>query len=125
MRTPLQLPNGKVSYPAHDLLQSMILLEEVSHDETKEVADAVRSMGEIKAQKLSNQKKESKIVDMHRSGNSRAINGQVKDPSPKLDFGEHRKGVLTSFDWRNYKILFPDDPVIFGHDDTVKKRIKD
>ncbi|KAG5815236.1 hypothetical protein H9Q74_002952 [Fusarium xylarioides] len=108
MRTPLQLADGKVSYPAQDLLPSMIVLEEVSHDETKEVADAVRSMGQIQAQKLFNQKKESKIEDMHRSGNSQAINGQVKDPSPKLNFGEHRKGVLTSFDWH-----------------AVNKRVKD
>ncbi|KAF5642787.1 uncharacterized protein FTJAE_3503 [Fusarium tjaetaba] len=83
------------------------------------------SMGQIQAQKLFNQKKDPKIEDIHRSGNSQAINGQVKDPSPELNFGEHRKGVLTSFDWRNYKIMYPDNPVIFGQEDAVNKRIKD
>nr|RBQ94090.1 hypothetical protein FVER53263_20281 [Fusarium verticillioides] len=125
MRTPLQLSDGKVSYPAQHLLPSMIVLEEVSHDETKGVADAVRSMGQIQVQKLFNQKKDSEIEDMHRSSNSQAINGLVKDLLPKLNFGEHRKGVLTSFDWRNYKILYTDNPVMFGPEDAVNKRIED
>ncbi|KAF5963589.1 hypothetical protein FBULB1_13287 [Fusarium bulbicola] len=125
MRTPLKLPDGKVSYPAQDLLPSLIVLEEVSHDETKDIADTVQSMGQLQAKKLYKQKTESSIEDMDRSGTSQAINGQVKDHSLKLNFGEHRKGVLTSFDWRNCKILYPDNPAIFGHPDTINQSIKD
>ncbi|KAF5238734.1 hypothetical protein FANTH_10232 [Fusarium anthophilum] len=95
MRTPLKLPDGRVSYPAQDLLPS---LEEVSHDETKDIADAVQWMGQLQAKKLYKQKKESSIESMDRSGTSQAINGQIKNPSPKFNFGEDRKGVLTSFD---------------------------
>ncbi|KAF5568304.1 permease [Fusarium phyllophilum] len=114
-----------VSYPARDRFPPLIALELVSHDETKIIADTVQSMGQLQAKKLYKQKKESSIEDVDRSGTSQAINGQVKDPSPKLNFGEHRKGVLTSFDWRNYKMLYPYNPAIFGHPNAVNERIKD
>lgn len=125
MRTPLQLPDGKVCCPAQDLLPSTIVLEEVTHDETKEIFDLVRTMGQYQAKKLFQKKtKESSIEDMHRSGNSEAINRQINDSPPKMNFGEHRKGVLTSFDWRNYKLLYPDNPIVFGDEDAVNQRIK-
>ncbi|KAF5693556.1 metal-nicotianamine transporter YSL11 [Fusarium denticulatum] len=98
MRTRLKLPDGNMSYPAQDLLPSLIVLEEVSHNEKAEIAGDVQLMGQLQA---------------------------IKDPSPKLNFGEHRKGVLTSFDWHYYQILYPDNPVIFGKEDAVNKKIKD
>ncbi|KAF5584723.1 snf2 family helicase [Fusarium subglutinans] len=125
MRTPLKLPDGKVYYPAQDLLPSTIVLEEVTHDETEEIFDLVQKMGQDQAKKLYQKKmKESSIEDMHRSGNSETINRQSEDSIRKINFGEHRKGVLTSFDWRNYKLLYPDNPVLFGGEDAVNQSIK-
>ncbi|KLP19566.1 uncharacterized protein LW94_14915 [Fusarium fujikuroi] len=125
MRTPLKLPDGKVCCPAQDLLPSTIVLEEVTHDETKEIFNAVRKMGQDQAKKLFQKKmNQSSIEDMHRSGNSETISHQIKDSPPKMNFGEHRKGVLTSFDWRNYKLLSSDNPIIFGEEDAVNQRIK-
>ncbi|KAF4503723.1 hypothetical protein FAGAP_1 [Fusarium agapanthi] len=125
MRTPLKLPDGKVYYPAQDLLPSTIILEEVTHDETEEIFDDVQKMGQDQAKKLYQKKmKESSIEDMHRSGNSETINRQSEDSVRKMNFGEHRKGVLTSFDWRNYKLLYPDNPVLFGGEDAVNQSIK-
>ncbi|KAF5547475.1 snf2 family helicase [Fusarium mexicanum] len=125
MRTPLKLPDGKVYYPAQDLLPSTIVLEEVTHDETEEIFDLVQKMGQDQAKKLYQKNmKESSIEDMHRSGNSKTINRQSEDSVRKMNFGEHRKGVLTSFDWRNYKLLYPDNPVLFGGEDAVNQSIK-
>ncbi|CZR36035.1 uncharacterized protein FPRO_03705 [Fusarium proliferatum ET1] len=107
MRTPLKLPDGKVCCPAQDLLHSTIVLEE---DQAKKL--------------FQKKMKESSIEDMHRSGNSETISHQIKDSPPKMNFGEHRKGVLTSFDWRNYKLLSSDNPIIFGEEDAVNQRIK-
>ncbi|CVK94439.1 uncharacterized protein FMAN_03543 [Fusarium mangiferae] len=126
MRTLLKLPDGKVCCPAQDLLPSTIVLEEVTHDETKEIVDVVRKMGQDQARKLFQKKmKESSIEDMHRSGNSETINRQINDSPPKMNYGEHKKGVLTSFDWRNYRLLYPDNPVIFGEQDAVNQCMKE
>ncbi|KLO85638.1 permease-unknown function [Fusarium fujikuroi] len=126
MRTPLKLPDGNVCCPAQDLLPSTIVLEEVTHDETKEIVDVVRKMGQDQAKKLFQKKmKESSIEDMHRSGNSETISHQIKDSPPKMNFGEHRKGVLISFDWRNYKLLSSDNPVIFWKQDAVNQCMKE
>ncbi|KAF0642331.1 hypothetical protein FPSE5266_20131 [Fusarium pseudograminearum] len=41
-----------------------------------------------------------------------------------LNLGEHRKDILTSFDFRSNRILNPDEPVIYGSPDEFKEAVK-
>ncbi|RGP72381.1 hypothetical protein FLONG3_6777 [Fusarium longipes] len=121
MRTPQALPDGSRSYPAIDQLPSTIVVEETQHDETLPLSIQVQAMGQAQSQNLYNQKTpEAQIDDRERNGSSSTIEADPEQ-KPQLNFGEHRRGILTSFDWRNYKILYPEKPPVYGGIDEVNE----
>ncbi|RGP71744.1 hypothetical protein FSPOR_3110 [Fusarium sporotrichioides] len=83
------------------MLPSTFVVEETQHDELGQLRIGVEGAGRGHARKLN-------------------TNPEKK---PRLNFGEHKKGVLTSFD-RNHKVLSPDEPVLHGTSDEFKEAVK-
>ncbi|KAJ4114786.1 hypothetical protein NW768_011340 [Fusarium equiseti] len=59
---------------------------------------------------------------MQNNSASTKVTGE-SDHSPRLNFGENRKGVLSAFDFRNGKILNPKTPALYGTLDEVNEAI--
>ncbi|EKJ75825.1 hypothetical protein FPSE_04005 [Fusarium pseudograminearum CS3096] len=99
------------------MLPSTVVVEETQHSRCQPIRDDVEKFGRAHARKLYTNPVKSKIGDMQSNGASDAISG--KESKPRINFGEHRKGVLTAFDIRNNEILNPDEPVLFGNPGSI------
>lgn len=96
-----------VSYPAIDQLPSTVVVEETRHDEFGEPHDLVQEEGYLQAHKLYTQERKADVPYTDRNESSSKVDRSNQNSGPRLNFGEHRKGVITPFDWRNYKVLNP------------------
>ncbi|KAG8349961.1 hypothetical protein FVEN_g11846 [Fusarium venenatum] len=123
MRTRQQLPDGSMHCPAINMQSSTIVVEETQHDEGQ-LRDDVESIGRAHARKLYFNPAKSALPDLERIGSSNRIGELHPEHKPRLNFGEHRKGVLTAFYYRNYKVLNPDEPILHGSIDQFKEAIK-
>ena len=88
MRTPQELPDGNMSFPAIDLVPSTIAVEETQHDPTSDLAILVESMGKAHAQRLYSQNKSSSIMNMQDNSASMKVTGE-SDSGPRLSFGKN------------------------------------
>ncbi|KAI1063107.1 hypothetical protein LB507_005615 [Fusarium sp. FIESC RH6] len=122
MRTPQELPDGNISFPAIDLLPLTILVEETQHDPTSDLTISVESMDKAHAQRLYSQNRSSWIIDMQNNSASTKVTGE-SDSAPRLKLGENRKGVLGAFDFRNDKIPNPKTPALYRTLDEVNEAI--
>ncbi|KAJ4265989.1 hypothetical protein NW762_003962 [Fusarium torreyae] len=107
MYTKHTLPDGIKAYSAIDQFSSTVVVEECNFDCWQPYAATVELMGKEHSKVLFGQNSESDFF---------AAYGEVI-----LNLSEHRKGVLTSFDWRNHEVLNPNNPILFGTVDEVKK----
>lgn len=109
MRTKQILPDGTKTCPAMYQPPSTIVVEECSFETTLPIATTVEQMGKVQSKKIFDQGLELGIL----AGHNQAT----------LNMDEHRKGVLTAFNWRNNTFLNPREPLIFGTVENVKKSI--
>ncbi|KPA37360.1 hypothetical protein FLAG1_09825 [Fusarium langsethiae] len=113
-----------LAYAVQILLLKKKVVEETQHDELGQLQTDVEGAGRGHVRKLYTKPVKSKLPDVERNGASDVVGGQPKQQKPRLNFGEHRRGVLTSFDYRNHKVLNPDEPVLHGTGDEFKEAVK-
>ncbi|KAK7397912.1 hypothetical protein QQX98_012715 [Neonectria punicea] len=95
-----------------------VCVEEVAFDEYGPLAKAVAADGVASSKSLFNFSQARGIVLDAQA--SRDIPGSSNEA--RLNFGVHRKAVMTAFDWRNQKIL--NHPVFHGHKDEISRRLR-
>ncbi|KAM0229469.1 hypothetical protein ACHAPO_010013 [Fusarium lateritium] len=87
------------------------------------VAKTVQEEGATLSSQLFKPGSREGIPDSVQAGSSsQAIEGTSQEAT--LNFGVHRRGVLTAFDWRNSKLLDPNNSRIDGGKFSIQVELK-
>ncbi|KAL3608890.1 hypothetical protein FPOAC2_03901 [Fusarium poae] len=112
IRTPLKLPDGTMTYPGIDLFPPTIIVEEHTFD--PQLCKSVQAEGFDLSKRLFKPNNDNGAIpnNVFAAASSQAIEGSGAEAT--LNFGIHRRGVLTTFDWRNTGILDPENSRVPG-----------
>lgn len=102
LRTPLALPDGKITYPALELPPMTVLTEELYYDTLNRAK--VQEHGEAMALSCVRESPTGDLVDFTPT---KGLHGQI-------NFGPYREGVLGAHDVRNIHLLNMDATQLFG-----------
>ncbi|KAL6912674.1 hypothetical protein FSST1_010434 [Fusarium sambucinum] len=110
MSTLQELPDGSTHYPGIDIPPITIVVEETQYDD------------------LGREDFNIRVESVGRAHVRNIFSSQVKEHFAELglgfNLGEHRKGVLTAFDWRNDRILYREKPYIHATVDQLELVMK-
>ncbi|KAF4463903.1 hypothetical protein FALBO_9275 [Fusarium albosuccineum] len=126
MFSKLTLPDGSISYPAEGLLLPTIVVEDLNFDalDRDNLADIVEMKGRAHAQRAFSKSRDNfPSLNTQRASGSHVVEGARGSSKATLNVEEHRKGVLTAFDYRNSMILEPKDPYYYGEKRAVAKEL--
>ncbi|KAJ3527284.1 hypothetical protein NM208_g10777 [Fusarium decemcellulare] len=126
MFSKLTLPDGSISYPAEGLLLPTIVVEDLNFDalDRDNLADIVEMKGRAYAQRAFSKSRDNfASLNTQRASGSHVVEGARRSSKATLNVEEHRKGVLTAFDYRNSMILEPKDPYYYGEKRAVAKEL--
>ncbi|KAF5008440.1 hypothetical protein FDECE_5272 [Fusarium decemcellulare] len=126
MFSKLTLPDGSISHPAEGFLLPAIIVEDLNFHalDRDNLADMVEMEGRAHAQRaFSKSQDDFASLNTKRALGSHVVEGARGSSKATLNVEEHRKGVLTAFDYRNSMILEPKDPYYYGEKRAVAKEL--
>lgn len=110
LRTPPELPNGEISYPALEIPPMTVRTEELRYDFKNQAI--VRQHGEAMAAQMVRQTPTGDLIDFTPT---KGLRPDVSGEGGQINFGSYREGVLGVFDVRNIRLLSMDAAEFFGH----------
>ncbi|KAF4452903.1 snf2 family helicase [Fusarium austroafricanum] len=115
IRTGLRLPGGKIVFPSESMLPVMVSVEEFWYPEVDSLAPKVKEAGKMYADNLFVLSEDS-LQERSQNINQPDFS-QDSSQEAHMNFGEHRAGVITTFDPRTIPMLRGEKPAF--HVDKV------